>query len=681
MNLDEFGERFDQLPDAVVLIDGVGTLRAANVTTEQRYGWTRDEWMGRSLLDLVHPDDLEWAVSSLGTVTDRNVGTPIELRIQSTEGWRLVEVVGRSIDIEGDSCILIAARDLTERRRWEVAGDDTELLRTVLQNAASLTLLTDRGGVIQAVSAALIRLTGFGPDATIGRNLTELVAENDRTRLERSIAATAQREHGNTTLEASLLAVGRPAVPCQLTIVNLLDDPTVEGLVVSGHDISELWQTRKELEHMARHDPLTGLPNRTQLSRFLGRSIEETVAGGPGVIVAFIDLDRFKPVNDLYGHESGDDLLVTVAARLRDAVRDEDLVARFGGDEFVVVANGRGIEAADLVGRLNDTLSGPFHLSVGVVHISASIGVVRAGAGDDVDTVLAEADNAMYAVKNDLKHTVASTRTVAARRQLADRITQAFEMNEFEVHYQPIVELETGEWTSLEAVARWRHHEQGLLLPSDFLDIVEDIGLGIVLGETVVDAVGSDLERLRLATGATPSVAVNASADEMTSPEYPAMISSALERWQVGSERLTIEISERSILGRGGRTSRAIPANLASLAEAGVSIAVDDFGTGYSSLTHLVTFPIDRIKIDRSFVTGLVADSQRRSVIAALIGLAESTNMSVVAEGIDHADQVAVLRTLGCRLGQGFHYAAPMPYDDLEAALRTADPAAEDPPS
>ena len=662
----------DRLPDAVVVMDTAGVLRGANTTAETRFGWLRSEWVGRSLLELIHPDDLDWALASLDTVLGKDVGTPIEVRIRSSADWRLVEVIGSALEHHGEELVLLSVRDLTQRRLWEVAGDDTAMFRSIMQHAPSLTLLTDHVGQVRSVSAALIRLTGRGPDIAIGHNLTDLVVPADRARLAGALREVVENKHGQTKLEVILAATGRAAVPCQLTMVNLLADPTVQGVVISGHDISELRKARQELEHLAGHDSLTGLPNRAQLTRALQLWIDDADPAGVGIAVAFIDLDRFKPVNDLYGHETGDELLVAVASRLAGAVRGGDLVARFGGDEFVVIARDPdGIDPQGLAARFEEVLARPFELSVGEVHISASIGVVEAGPGDEVDTVLAEADVAMYADKNN-RHEVSPTgRTVVARRRLAERVAQALDTGEFVAHYQPIVDLTTGRWIGLEALARWNHPEQGLLLPADFLDIIEDIGRGVRLGEIMIDAVCADMHRLHQLTGAVPGIAVNASVDEMTDPGYPMLVTDALRRWGIAPGRFTVEISERSMLERRSRTGIAVPTNLAALADAGIHLAVDDFGTGYSSLTHLVSFPVDIIKIDRSFVAGVVGDGQRRSVIAALAGLAENTGMRVIAEGIDQPDQIRVLRDLGCQLGQGFHYARPMPYEALEIAYRT----------
>ena len=661
---------FDLLPDAVVVVDSMGTLRDANATASRQFGWTLEEWQGRSLLELIHPDDLEWALASLTTVVDKDVGTAIELRVKARDGWRLVEVIGTPYDHDGEQRIVLSARDLTDRRMWEVAGDDTELFRALMQNGASITLLTNATGIVTAASGALTRMTGRGVEQVMERPLSEAVVPGDRAALEQAFELLRNGDQHQVTIEVVLSASGRAPVPCQFTIVDLTDDPTVGGFVITGHDISELRRTRQELEHLAGHDGLTGLANRSRLVQELSHRLAVGDQRA-STLVAFIDLDRFKPVNDLYGHDAGDELLVMVAERLCNAVRREDLVARFGGDEFVVLADIDGHAGPRaLAERLHAALAPNFELSIGTVQIAASVGVVGCDPGADVDTVLAEADAAMYAEKHN-RGSTGHDRTVVARRELAERLSTALDGGEFVVHYQPIVNLATGVWVGLEALARWEHPERGLLRPDEFIEVIEQTGQTARLGEVVLSRIAGDMQKLRTVTGATPGIAINASAAEITSPSYPSLIAETLRSSGIDPTRLTVEISEREMLERSNRSRSTIPTSLAALADAGIHLAVDDFGTGYSSLTHLVTFPIDQIKIDRSFVAGVVHDPQRRSVIAALVGLARNTGMDVVAEGIDQTQQIPILRELGCELAQGFHFARPMSYEAIELSYLT----------
>ena len=250
-----FGPLLDRLPDAVLVVDALAVLRDANDAASRRFGWTLEEWQGQSLLELVHPDDLDWVISSLGTVQDKDVGSLIEFRAKAADGWRLVETCGTAFEHDGEALIVLAIRDLTERRAWEVASDDTEMFRTLLQFSGALTLLIDPSGTIRSVSGAFTRMTGRDTEQAVGRPLAEALIPPDRPRLAAALAAL-DGETRQVTLEATLRADGRTPVPYQLSIVDLSDDPTVEGLIVSGHDIAELQRARQELEYNAGHDVL-----------------------------------------------------------------------------------------------------------------------------------------------------------------------------------------------------------------------------------------------------------------------------------------------------------------------------------------------------------------------------------------------------------------------------------------
>ena len=428
-----FGPLFDFLPDAVVVIDAMGVVCEANATATKRFGWTQEELLGRNVLDLVHPDDMEWVIASLGTVVNKEIGSAIELRVRARNAWRLVEAIGTPFDHQGEQRIVLAVRDLTGRRGWEVGGDDTELFRAIMQNSASITLLADATGTITAASGALVRMTGRRLEQVLGRPLSDTIVPGDHSSLHDAFERLRAGNERLVTIEVVLRASGRAPVPCQFSIVNLVDDPTVRGFVVTGHDISELRKARNELEHLAGHDLLTGLPNRNRLVDELRRRLSNLDRRSQ-TVVAFIDLDRFKPVNDLYGHDAGDELLVGVARRLQEAVRDDDLVTRFGGDEFVIVAeiaNNSGPKT--LADRICAALAPDFELSIGQVHISASVGVIVCEQSSDAKTVLAEADAAMYAQKYN-RAPSGRDRTLAARRELAERLTSALDEGESVAH-------------------------------------------------------------------------------------------------------------------------------------------------------------------------------------------------------------------------------------------------------
>ena len=337
---DAWAERLlASLPDPVFILDSSGALVFANEGASRALGWDIDDWIGRNALEVVHPDDLAMALVSLESVGGKTVGSPIDIRLQTADGgWRYFEIVGANLlDDPEIAGIVVVARDLTERRRFEVATNDYDRFRILVHNSAAITMLLDRAGNVMSVSGAFARLLGQDPEFAIGQPLLGYVVDAQQARVSAALLDSTLRP-GTTTFEATLRhRDGVHTVPLELSSVNLLDDPVVEGLVVTAYDITPLRDAQDSLQYLASHDPLTDLANRTLLVERLDEALTRAPERGP-VTVFFIDLDRFKPVNDLLGHEAGDRLLVAMASRLRACARGDDTVARLGGDEFVVVA-------------------------------------------------------------------------------------------------------------------------------------------------------------------------------------------------------------------------------------------------------------------------------------------------------------------------------------------------------
>jgi diguanylate cyclase (GGDEF)-like protein/PAS domain S-box-containing protein len=387
------------LPDAVVVLHGDGRLRWANAAAERLFGVSTVTLVGTSALDFVHPDDHSLAALSLTSVQHKTVGTPLEVRVLAAEGWRLVEVVGANLladpEVRG---LVLSLRDLTDRRRWEVARRDDDRFRSLVQHAASILFLLDREGRVDSVSAAVTRLLGHDQEQVEGRPLAALVVERDRAEVEAALARALDGPNWKaaTAVEVELSrGDDGPPVPFELSIVNMLEDPTVQGLVVSAHDITQLRATRAALEELAAHDPLTGLPNRTALLELLAARV-----GDERTAVIFLDLDGFKPINDAYGHTVGDEVLRQLAERLRASVRKGDVVARYGGDEFVVVAEvDDPSDVTYLTTRLVAGIERPFTLAGEIIELSASVGLAHPVPGDTPVSLLSRADAAMYLAK------------------------------------------------------------------------------------------------------------------------------------------------------------------------------------------------------------------------------------------------------------------------------------------
>ena len=385
----------DALPDPTLGLDSQGRLEWANRAASALFGWSVDDFVGRSVMDMIHPEDLHFALLSLDSVQSKDVGTLIELRVQTAFGWRLVEVVGSNqIGTPGIDCLVMTLRDLTERRRWEVGRSDDAIFRAVVHNAASVLMLVDRDGRIEAMSGAVTRQLGHDPEAIEGKSLLDLIAPEDRGSMERAMVASravAAGEHEPVTVEAGMLDGDGRVIPFELTLVDMSGDPTVTGIVVSAHNITQLRAFQRALAELARKDTLTLLPNRSMVDDRLAAILAQRLS----VSVAFVDLDGFKALNDEYGHHFGDDVLRAVAERLSATVRPTDLVARYGGDEFVIIAHDLS-EGARLDQQLAATMSEPISIDGTSVIVKASVGVAYTRSGDTVTSVLIRADRAMY---------------------------------------------------------------------------------------------------------------------------------------------------------------------------------------------------------------------------------------------------------------------------------------------
>ena len=661
------------MPDPVLVVDTDVILHYVNPACAEVFGWRPEVWLGKSILDLVHPDDVANVLSSTGTMQAKRVGTPVEVRVRLADGsWKWVEIVGyNALDIEGLHGLVVVARDVTRRRMWEVAGSDTVRFQQVVQHASSVTLLLDRDGEITSVNAAFTRLLGHDVSHVIGRRLISFCAPDDVNDLEFSIEK-AGSEVKPVSCEASMrhLDAVRPPLPMRFEIVNLLDDPVVEGLVVTGYDVSDLHHARRTLEHLARHDALTGLANRSVLLDELERVVGEHRTAA----VVFIDLDRFKPVNDLLGHESGDELLRKVSERLLDSVRPGDLVARVGGDEFVVVA----YDVADraqgqaLCDRIDGTLSMPYLLIEGPVRVTASVGLALVDDDATVTGLLADADLAMYEAKaarrGEPERSVSQRqRNANERRRLADDLAAGLGRGEVVAYLQPIVSMELGATTGLEALVRWQHPERGLLTPAAFLDLAEDAGLDLLLGDVVLRSACAAMRDVDPAV----SLSMNLSVTQLADRALCDRINGILAEYEMEPERLMVEITEHATLTRRAGGGKVSPEHtLDELRALGASLCLDDFGTGYSSLTHIRRYPLTAIKIDRSFVAGVCDHPEDRAVIAAMVGMAGALDLEVVGEGVETEEQLVALRTLGCDKAQGYLIARPLPPGDVANWMR-----------
>jgi diguanylate cyclase (GGDEF)-like protein/PAS domain S-box-containing protein len=540
---------------------------------------------------------------------------------------------------------------------------------TAFEHASIGMALTDTELTIQQANRALGVLLGEPAGHLIGRSLDAAVDPLERVTLRRALRALTTRAP-STRLEVRLR---RPDGGLRWGHVSasLLEGQggVAPRIVVQVENITERKRSEAMLSHAAAHDALTDLPNRTLLIS----QLESALAHGEQVGVLFLDLDRFKVVNDGLGHAAGDQLLVQVAHRLREVMRPEDVVARQGGDEFVVLCRGADEDVALAVAsRVLAVLNQPVRTINGSdVVVGASIGIALGGPGDLAEMVLRDADTAMYAAKGTgggraRMFTPELREAVVLVHELEVDLRSAVRNDELSVVYQPVVDLGLGRVTGCEALVRWHHAERGTVRPQDFIAVAEQSDLILELGDWVLRRALRDAATWEHPAGVSPpTVSVNMSVRQLTSPGFAARVARLLADAGVPPAQLCLEITETALAGDVVTVVEA----LESLRDVGVRLAIDDFGTGHASLTYLARFPVDQVKVDQSFVAGLGSDAGSAAIVGGVIGMAHTFDLRVVAEGVEQESQVEMLRDLGADAVQGFFMARPAPSDQVSFTL------------
>jgi diguanylate cyclase (GGDEF)-like protein len=456
-----------------------------------------------------------------------------------------------------------------------------------------------------------------------------------------------------------------------------MHDTNVKGIVLNTRDVSERKRFEEQLSHQAFHDQITGLANRALFQDRVTHALERQSRDGKPVAVLFMDLDDFKTVNDSLGHAAGDQMLVEIARRLVGRLRTADTAARLGGDEFAVLLEDggeEGLTAADVAGRILETFEEPFLLDATEVYTHASIGISVAEPGaapHHADELLRNADVAMYMAKEGGKGRYqlfepAMHDTALRRLELKAALQRALDHEEFRLFYQPVMELPTGRIIGVEALLRWFHPTDGIVPPLDFIPLAEETGLIVPIGRWVLtEACRYAATLVEGFPGMALDMAVNLSARQIARPEIVDEVREALDASGLDPSRLILEITESVMIHD---IDLAI-ARLTELKTLGVQLAIDDFGTGYSSLNYVRRFPVDILKVDKSFIDGVTEEGESSALTAAVIELASILNLKPVAEGIERADQLERLISMKCDLGQGFLFAKPLPGEDLETLL------------
>jgi diguanylate cyclase (GGDEF)-like protein/PAS domain S-box-containing protein len=544
---------------------------------------------------------------------------------------------------------------------------------SLIRNAYDVIMIVDRDGRIEYASPAVQRTFGFRPEDLVGFKLSEIWREADRDRLAAFLSEV---------MAAQGVAIGPVEVPVatasrRITLEcvgsNLLDDPAVAGLALNMRDVTERKGLEDQLRQLAFHDPLTLLANRSLFRDRVEHALALAGRSAQRIAVFMIDLDNFKNVNDSLGHDVGDRLLQTAAQRLVKCTRATDTVARLGGDEFAVLLEGVTSEdqAERIAAAVTDAFREPLHIDGNDLNVSTSVGIALSDSGDDTERLLRNADIAMYHAKSAGKgrHVLFHARMqeqLRERVRLEDDLARALANGEFYVEYQPIVDLKTRELLGVEALVRWQHPERGRLLPGQFIAIAEEMGQIVALERWVMDEACRSVQRWResLPAGKGLRIAVNISGRHLQQGDMVSDVRRALDATGIEPASLLIELTESTMM----HNLEANLARLKDLKALGVRLAIDDFGTGYSSLSYLHRFPIDILKIDRTFVSRLTESSEGPKLARAVVMLGTTLGLETVAEGVEVEEQVTQLVELGCVAAQGHLFSPATSLDAIAAS-------------
>ena len=553
--------------------------------------------------------------------------------------------------------------------------------RSLIQNSSDVTIIIDAEGIYRYLSPAVEQLLGYRPDELVDKRATDFIHPDDTDYVRQRLGAEFQASTGTAVLEFRMLRRDGAARDVEAVISNQIDRPSVGGYVTNVRDITERKKFEELLSHRALHDPLTGLANRQLILDRADQMLVRARRNGDPVAAFFVDLDNFKDANDSLGHEAGDRLLQAVASRLVGLLRTSDTVGRLGGDEFVILAEGVSLAAGpqSIAERIRKVLKPAFYVegfeSVPIT-VSASVGIA-VGDRPSAQDLLRDADIALYRAKGsgrDQSIVFEEAMQLAANDRLALRteLDAALLAAEFTLLYQPIFDLTDLHIEGVEALIRWNHPTKGLISPDQFIPALEDSGQIVEVGRWVLDEACAQLAHWRTA-GHRLTMSVNVSMRQLESDGFVDDVRIALDTHGLAPESLIIEITESVLM----KDAQATVARLVGLKALGVLIAIDDFGTGYSSLAYLRQFPVDVLKIDRTFISEMSGSPDAAALVHTLVELGHTLGLVTLAEGIEEQDQLEGLRTEKCDHGQGFLFSRPVPASVIEQLLAPADTAGE----
>jgi diguanylate cyclase (GGDEF)-like protein/PAS domain S-box-containing protein len=648
-----------------------------NRSWEEFMGMRREDWIGKTPHDLLTPD-----LAALAVMEDRDVlqsGKSIasEVVLQNGDGVerQMVKHISSFTSPDGKPVGLIGVlTDITDFKQVKRALEASEgRFQVLTESAMDIVTVLDADGVITYQSPSVRHLLGVDPQQMVGRSQYDFVHEDDVSSMRVRFAELVKNGYIDKPFEFRVQARDGSWRVLESMGKSCLDVPAVRGIVVNTRDVTERRAIEQRVAHLAYHDALTGLPNRSLMQERISSAISRAERSAKKFAVMFIDIDNFKNINDSLGHDAGDDLLRRVAHRLSESVRAHDTIARQGGDEFIVLLDElEGHQGATRVAqKILQSLRSTFKVNGADQHVSGSIGIaVYPDDGTDASTLLKNADTAMFHSKSLGKNTFqffTPQMTIAVKRRAAleSSLRVAVKNNNFSLVYQPQIDLNTGAIVAYEALVRWVTEQGGVMMPGEFIPLAEETGLINELGRWVLEESCRQNKAWHDMGLPKRRIAVNLSARQLSDKNFVEVLNAILERTGLAPEYLELEITESQVM-RQGEGSVAL---LNEIAAMGIHLAVDDFGTGYSSLSYLKRLPISKLKIDQSFVRDITVDPNDTAIVVAIINMAKSLDLDVIAEGIETAGQLSLLRAKGCSVGQGYYFSVPLSAKELELML------------
>ena len=666
-----FEALLSEADDFATVTTADGRIVYASPSFRTAFGYDPAALIGLPGVQLVHPDD----ASALRDTWHRLFEVPEErqrvvFRMIAADGrciW-VEQVLTNRLDHPDIAGIVGNGRDVTDRMAAEQAVLASEArYRAIAETAQEGIWVVNAEGTTLFANQKTADIVGCSLAEVYAAHVPELLSPNNSAVLADNMRNRAAR--GSDTYEIAYVHPDGGERCLRLSVSPMVEEGREASLAMIS-DITEIRAAEAQLRTRALTDDLTGLPNRRLMAERIDQALAQKTTGSVAVMLA--DLDDFKLVNDTWGHAAGDELLRQVALRLGDGVRENDLVARFGGDEFVILCESVDAIRAEMVGaRVLSALSEPFHVDGRIVYVSASLGIA-VSPPRDAGTLLRYADTAMYEAKARGRghlqvFDLALARHAADHLLLGNDLRVAMESGELEMHYQPVVDLQTGAVSGVEGLARWRHPQRGNVPPDVFVATAERMGLAPVLDRWAISRGVADGKILRAALDPETRVGVNISAANLGDPSLEAHLAEVYADGDPDNPMLLLEITENALMTNPEAARRT----LERLQAKGVGSAIDDFGTGYSSLAYLSKLPVQAVKLDRSFVTPLGSDAQAEAIAAAITELARALRMRTVAEGVETREQLAVLRRLGCTAAQGWLWTKALPLDELIALVQS----------